>query len=79
MEYLLQRTICFLFDVEYDQEIDYSEKDFSITPIIERRQRLLKDFNFLELFIDLIHYPFTLTVPMTRETIMSNKKKMEMA
>ena len=79
MEYLLKRTICFLFDIEYDVEIDYSEKDFSVLPIVERRQRLLKDFNFLELFIDLIHYPFTLTVPITKEAIISNKQKIEMA
>lgn len=75
MEYLLKRTICFLFDVDYDQEIDYSEFDFSSTPIVERRQRLLKDFNFLELFIDLIHYPFTLTVPVTKDFTLSGISK----
>lgn len=56
-EYLLKRITCYLYDVEYIPDVDYKEEQFENMDPIEHRQRILKDLNYLEILVDLIHYP----------------------
>ena len=57
-EYLLKNIICFLYEVEYDPEADYTEEIFENLEPKNYKQRILKDLNYLEILIDIVHYPF---------------------
>lgn len=52
--------ISFLFGVEYEERVDYSLDGFTQKNIIERRQHFLKEFNLIEVLVDLLHLPFKL-------------------
>lgn len=55
-EFVLKNILSFLYDVEYNSDLNYL--DFGDKEPKNEKQKMLKDFNFLELFIEIIHYPF---------------------
>lgn len=57
IEELLERLISFLHDVEYDPDEDFKEFMDTSEPL-NTKQIIFKDLNFIEILVDLIHYPF---------------------
>ena len=57
LEEMLKQLIAFLFDIEYDPDIDYRENQSDIEPS-NNKQIIFKDLNYIEILVDLIHYPF---------------------
>lgn len=57
IEELLKKLIAFLFDQEYDPDIDYIDYMDNEEPR-NMKQLVFKDLNFLEMLVDIIHYPF---------------------
>lgn len=57
IEELIKRLISFLYNVEFNPDDDYLEFMDANEPL-NTKQIIFKDFNFIELLVDLIHYPF---------------------
>jgi hypothetical protein len=57
VEVLLAKILCFIFDIEYSQDLDYSKLSENSQPV-NSRQKIIKDLNVIELLMELIHYPF---------------------
>ena len=57
IEELLKRLISFLFDLDYDPDKNYLDVMDKNEPQ-NSKQIIFKDLNFIEILVDLIHYPF---------------------
>lgn len=51
----LKKMICFLFDIDTSDDVDYFEIEDNP---IEERQKILKDFGIIDILVELLYYPF---------------------
>ena len=53
---LLCLLLCYIFDCDYDDSLDYSNHKFSGEPV-KQRQVIFKESGVLDLLMDIVYYP----------------------